>query len=250
MNRTFLRNADLRSAGFLATSASARGHWIALQAYCSERENGGILKGARSFSSTEWTMTLGRGGGLGAVARLVAAGLAAWEGADLRLEGYDLDSEKKYQERRVHAAEGGRAKAAREREKRARADSGDFRDTGSSDSSAIGIAVAASVQSEESESSEEEGGATNGTAGRSFAESLLPSALITSDEAVRLFSVLHQKITGAPYRSVAIDTMAMRTRWHEAAPDELAERMATFLGNPGSNPTTVTGFLSWYLGGP
>jgi hypothetical protein len=251
VNRTFLVNADLRSASFLATSASARGHWIALQAYCSERENSGILKGAKAFSPTEWTMTLGRGGGLGAVDRLVTAGLAMWEGNDLHLTGYDLASERRYQERRAHAAESGRVKAARDREKRERGEAGDFRDVGSGNSSASGIARATGNQSEESESLGRVREATKGTASRRSVESSgPPSAPRDSDEGVKLFGVLYEKETGLPYRPNPIDTMAMRLRWSEVEPDELPERMAAFLGSPGEEAATVPGFLSWHLGKP
>lgn len=83
MNKTFLLNSDLQSAKFMGAPPAARGHWIVLQAYCSVRENGGVIVGAKKCSSGELAVMMGRGGGRRAVEQLVKAGLVSWSGDDL-----------------------------------------------------------------------------------------------------------------------------------------------------------------------
>ena len=155
MNKTFLLNADLRSAKFLGADPAVRGHWVALQSYCSERETGGVVEGARKFSAREWSVAMGAGGSLRAAERLVLAGFARWEGDSLVLAWYHTESEVKYQQLRKRAAEGGRAKAARERERENRAMVGDLGGARSSGGTASATASANGSQRRGSDGLEE-----------------------------------------------------------------------------------------------
>jgi hypothetical protein len=107
MKKTFLMNDFLRSMEFLSKSPSVRGVWLAAQAYCSERETGGVIAGAKSFKSSVFRTLIGAGGNRRAIDDMVEAGLARWEGTDLHLAGYDLDGEAKYRSQRDAGRRGG-----------------------------------------------------------------------------------------------------------------------------------------------
>jgi hypothetical protein len=108
MKKTFLLNEYVRSVEFLNAPASARGAWVGLQAYCSERASGGMIVGAVAYTPSTWRALTGAGGGRVAVDKMVAAGLARWSGNDLELTGYDHDYERAYRRHVDGARKGGR----------------------------------------------------------------------------------------------------------------------------------------------
>jgi len=155
MNKTFLLNSDLRSARFLAADPAVRGHWVALQSYCSERETGGVVEGALKYSPREWSVAMGAGGSLRAAERLVRAGFARWADDNLILAWYHTASEARYQDIRRRAAKGGHAKAARDRERRNPSESRDSGRLESSGGTASATASTTGTQWEGAEGLEE-----------------------------------------------------------------------------------------------
>jgi hypothetical protein len=107
LKRVFLHTADLLDGAWLALPASLRGFEIQLQAYCAAQENGGRITRAKRWGTSQWLMTLGRGGNAKVVAALASAGLVEWDGDDLIVFRYDRDAEEGYQKRRENGRAGG-----------------------------------------------------------------------------------------------------------------------------------------------
>jgi hypothetical protein len=115
VKKTFLVNGYIRGAQFLAKPAAIRGVWLALQAYVAEREAGGVVYGAASFTGATWSALTGKGGGRRMVDKMIAAELAFWDGANLVLCGYDLDGEQRYRDKIEAGRRGGIASGDRRR---------------------------------------------------------------------------------------------------------------------------------------
>lgn len=115
MKKTFLVNGYIRGAQFLAKPAAIRGVWLALQAYVAEREAGGVVYGAASFTGATWAALTGKGGGRRMVDKMIAAELAFWDGANLVLCGYDLEGEQRYRDKIEAARNGGIASGEKRR---------------------------------------------------------------------------------------------------------------------------------------
>jgi hypothetical protein len=249
VNKTFLVNAFLGSAEFLGAPPAARGHWLGLQRYCSERENGGVLQGARALSAKQWSMVIGAGGGIQAINRLIGVGLAKWAGDHLVVSGYDLESERSYQDRRVRASAGGRAKAARSQERRDQFDEHGSAGVTSSGSNSGATASGSADQREDAEGwgrdgeAERRGGKTRTEKGSA------PASVPTNpDQMVELFRSRHKLHLGAEYRPTAVDTMAARNRWEDLEPTELPERIDTYIRTEERGQSSISGFLGWYPG--
>lgn len=54
-----IKTAVLRDPRLLLASSTTRATWVWLLAYCVEQENGGIIKGAGSWSDREWGISCG-----------------------------------------------------------------------------------------------------------------------------------------------------------------------------------------------
>jgi hypothetical protein len=115
VKKTFLVNGYIRSAQFLAKPAALRGVWLALQAYVSEREAGGVVYGAASFTGASWAALTGKGGGRRMVDKMIAEELAVWDGANLVLCGYDLEGEQRYRDKIEAGRKGGTVSGDRRR---------------------------------------------------------------------------------------------------------------------------------------
>jgi hypothetical protein len=80
---------------WLAIDPALRGHWHALVAVCAQRENSGVLRGARAWSERNWDRLAGL-----TVPDLVALereNLVRWDGDDLAVIGYDMEREQRAQ---------------------------------------------------------------------------------------------------------------------------------------------------------
>jgi hypothetical protein len=109
VKRAYLTTDAHRSMAYLALSLAARGLHAALQVYCAERETGGMLAGAATYTAQQWFAAGGKGANRRAIDELVRLGLARWEGADLKVAHYDADSEQLYRSKREAARKGGEA---------------------------------------------------------------------------------------------------------------------------------------------
>jgi hypothetical protein len=98
----------LATPEWLLTTASSRGHWVALLGFCARAENGGSLSGAKRWAAAQWSVVLGPGGSRAAVDALVDEGLATWTNDSLIVGGYPSDAEAAYRAQRS----GGRKRAA------------------------------------------------------------------------------------------------------------------------------------------
>lgn len=54
-----LKTAALRDPRLLLASPTIRATWVWVLAYCVEQENGGVIKGASSWTDREWTTVCG-----------------------------------------------------------------------------------------------------------------------------------------------------------------------------------------------
>jgi hypothetical protein len=197
---------------------------------------------------------MGRGGGIRARDQLVKCGLARWSGDDLIVSFYDLDSERGYQDKRIRAAAGGRASAAKKHEKRDHLEASDFGHLGSSGSFSQDATCATSTQSRgserrgeasEAERSAEEERSEEDSASRLPAHDS-PEIPRDPDEAVSLFRELHRELLGASYVPTPTDTLAIRSNWDELAHNELRERIRAYLVSGPNKVPSMTGFLGWH----
>jgi len=46
--------ANLRSPAFVGAEPVERATWLSLLAYCSDQENGGVIKGCREWKDRQW----------------------------------------------------------------------------------------------------------------------------------------------------------------------------------------------------
>jgi hypothetical protein len=104
--------ANLRSPAFVGAEPVERATWLSLLAYCSDQENGGVIKGCREWKDRQWQMTCG------VLASEVSAQAQLWEwrGRDLRIAFYPVAKEAEVQAKREFASRGGRASGEARRE--------------------------------------------------------------------------------------------------------------------------------------
>ena len=116
----FLPVADLGTNEWRRLDPALKGLELMLHYYCATQENHGRIAGAKTWSSSEWTMTLGKGGTRKAIDALVEAGRCAWDDDELAVLYYDVESEAGYKRKRdggVRSAEIRAAKKLAEKEK-------------------------------------------------------------------------------------------------------------------------------------
>ncbi len=90
----FTRNPTFRSA-----DPAARGVWVSLNSYCATEENGGRIVGCKAWNDRKWMVCADATGA--EVQATVAAELAAWDGDDLVVFGYDIVGEQQHSAARV-----------------------------------------------------------------------------------------------------------------------------------------------------
>jgi len=89
------------SAKYLLRPPQVRGWHLALLAFCTAEENGGVIAGAASWTPDQWLFVLGQGGTRSAVDDVVSSELSEWIGDDLIVTGYSTDLEHAYQQSRI-----------------------------------------------------------------------------------------------------------------------------------------------------
>ncbi len=99
----------LGSLEFRRLTAEQLGAWVRLVAISAARESGGRVPGARGWRPDDFATLIGKGADRGTLRALVAGGLAAWDGDDLVILHYPVDSEAKV----VAKREAGTAAAAK-----------------------------------------------------------------------------------------------------------------------------------------
>lgn len=86
-----LQGTFLRSVAFKDADMAARGAWVTLAGHCADQENGGRIVACQAWNDRQW---LSRTDCMrGDVEHAVRSELARWDGADLVLVGYDVQSE-------------------------------------------------------------------------------------------------------------------------------------------------------------
>lgn len=257
MKRVYLQVAPLLEGSFLALPASLRGYWCQLQVYCSNQENGGRIASVKRWTSQHWRMILGAGGSLRIVARLVAEELAAWDGDDLVVAGYDADAQRGYEQKRLGGKAGGIATARRKAKREAGSDVPPDARATKPPSNAVGIGRGSAVEEGGEEARTGRVGIAGTGEGKSrqaqrgeaadTSDALLSEIPGNSDEATRLFVRQYLHRFGVVYNPTAADTMGMRANWDKLEPSELPDRISTYLESDPAG-ASVSGFLGWLLG--
>lgn len=93
---------DLSSPKISAASSHAFGAWVRALGNCYKHENGGCYEQCSEHSDRQWMSIAGVD--REEIASIVSAGLATWEGANLRIDGYDKEQEKKATSRKEKGA--------------------------------------------------------------------------------------------------------------------------------------------------
>jgi hypothetical protein len=101
------------SAKYLLRPPQVRGWHLALLAFCTAEENGGVIAGAASWMPDQWLFVLGNGGNRSAVDDVVSSGLSEWIGDDLLVTGYSTDLERAYQQSRIAGKKSAELRRAR-----------------------------------------------------------------------------------------------------------------------------------------
>lgn len=96
----------LRAAPAVGASNTAIGAWIRLYSHAAEIEAGGVIPGAAGHDDRRWLSTAMLT--VAEVAEAVSAGLCEWRGADLAINGYDVEGEMKVRACRENGKNGGR----------------------------------------------------------------------------------------------------------------------------------------------
>jgi hypothetical protein len=102
-----LQRGFRESDAWMAADVAARGAWTSVAGFCADEENAGRIVGARAWNDRLWLLRAGCSAA--EVEHAVGAKLAAWDGDDLVVAGYDLIGEQHYQARRGTARAGGMA---------------------------------------------------------------------------------------------------------------------------------------------
>lgn len=100
-----LHTSVIDSAEFMTAEPVDRATWLCLQRYCVGQENSGRILGAKGWTDRIWLQMCGVS--LREVTR--SCGLWAWDGDDLTVTFYNIESEKKVQRLRGQAASAGHA---------------------------------------------------------------------------------------------------------------------------------------------
>ena len=106
MNWINIKTSDLRSPEFIGSDPTARGTWVAVLGYCYEQENGGLIKGSKTWKDRQWQQVCG-------VTREEIDGarnLMSWQDDDLRVWGYPSDLEDEIKRKREAGRKGGQAR--------------------------------------------------------------------------------------------------------------------------------------------
>lgn len=93
MNNCVINNKAAKRVLQKHEEASAL-RWFALFVYCSDMENGGVIKGCKGWTLKEWKSEIGK-----RIPQEDAAELWHWEGDDLVVEGYNIEAEKTYKQK-------------------------------------------------------------------------------------------------------------------------------------------------------
>lgn len=96
---------DLHSAKYIGSDPKERAAWLSVLGYCCEQENGGRIRGCRAWKDRQWQQTCG------VTLKEVesASKLLVWDGQDLTVVFYPIDSERVVQAKRLGGARGGQA---------------------------------------------------------------------------------------------------------------------------------------------
>lgn len=96
---------DLHSAPYIGSEPRERAAWLSVLGYCAEQENGGRIADCRGWKDRQWQQTCG------VTLREVesAAKLLVWDGQDLTVVFYPIDSERVVQAKRLGGSRGGQA---------------------------------------------------------------------------------------------------------------------------------------------
>lgn len=84
---------DLANRLLAVDDDAAVGAWVRLLAKCYDVENSGVFEHCADYSTRKWLTIAGVD--REAVDRVVAAGLAAWDGDDLQIDGFDVELQEK-----------------------------------------------------------------------------------------------------------------------------------------------------------
>lgn len=76
---------------WLAIDPAIRAAWLTLLGYCGQRDNGGVIKGARTWRKTDWDRLAGCSARV--AEGICSAGLGTWQGDDLAVSHYPSDAE-------------------------------------------------------------------------------------------------------------------------------------------------------------
>ena len=93
---------SLDSDAFKRSRAVDQGTWLKLLRYCAGQENGGCIKDCRDWTDKDWQIMVGSS--LGEVSK--SCGLWKWEGNDLILSLYPVESELRSKKLRESSAKG------------------------------------------------------------------------------------------------------------------------------------------------
>ena len=106
MNWINIQTATLRSPQFIGSDPTARGTWLAVLGYCYEQENGGKICGCIDWKDRQWQQICG-------VTRDEIDGsalLMEWQGNDLCVWSYPIETEDELKAKRAAGSKGGKAR--------------------------------------------------------------------------------------------------------------------------------------------
>ena len=107
MNWINIQTATLRSPQFIGSDPTARGTWLAVLGYCYEQENGGKILGCIGWKDRQWQQICG-------VTRNEIDGsssLMQWQGDDLCVWSYPIETEDELKAKRAAGSKGGKARS-------------------------------------------------------------------------------------------------------------------------------------------
>jgi hypothetical protein len=104
--------ANLRSPAYVGAEPVERATWLSLLAYCSDQENGGVIKGCREWKDRQWQQTCG----ITQAEAQAESGLWKWQENELVVEFYPLSKEAEIQAKRSSGSAGGKASGEARRE--------------------------------------------------------------------------------------------------------------------------------------
>jgi hypothetical protein len=95
--------ADLRSPAFLGADPTERATWLCLSAYCADQENGGVIASCRDWKDRQWQQVAG----VTLEEVSTDSGLWVWEGDNLIVGFYPVESEEVMRQKRDGGRRGG-----------------------------------------------------------------------------------------------------------------------------------------------